>query len=112
MVNLGIMFKRDYPPEQVGDFARRAEAAGFDEIWVIEDCFYAAGIAQAATALAYTDQIQVGLGIMPAVARNAAFTALEIASLARIAPQRFFTRYRAWSRGMDEANWSISKNHH
>ncbi len=89
MANLGVMFRRDYAPEQVGDFARRAEAAGFDEVWVVEDCFYAGGIAQAATALAHTEHIQVGLGIMPAAARNPVFTALEIASLARIAPKRF-----------------------
>lgn len=89
MVKLGVMFRRETAPEHVGDFARRAESAGFDEVWVVEDCFYAGGIAQAATALAHTSRIQVGLGIMPAVARNAAFTALEIASLARIAPRRF-----------------------
>jgi 5,10-methylenetetrahydromethanopterin reductase len=89
MTALGIMFRREYPPEHLPDFARQVETAGFDELWVIEDCFYAAGIAQAATALALTTDVQVGLGIMPAVARNAAFTALEIATLARIAPGRF-----------------------
>jgi 5,10-methylenetetrahydromethanopterin reductase len=89
MTALGIMFRREYPPEQLPDFARQVETIGFDELWVIEDCFYAGGIAQAATALALTTKVQVGLGIMPAVARNAAFTALEIASLARLAPGRF-----------------------
>jgi alkanesulfonate monooxygenase SsuD/methylene tetrahydromethanopterin reductase-like flavin-dependent oxidoreductase (luciferase family) len=89
MTALGIMFKREYPPEDLPEFARKTEAAGFDELWVIEDCFYAGGIAQAAVALAHTQTIRVGLGIMPAVARNPAFTALEIASLARIAPNRF-----------------------
>lgn len=87
--NLGIMFRREYPPENLPAFARRAEAAGFDELWVVEDCFYGSGIASAATALACTDSITVGLGIMPAVARNPIFTAMEIATLARLYPGRF-----------------------
>lgn len=87
--NLGIMFRREHAPEQLPAFARRAEDVGFDELWVVEDCFYGSGIASAATALAVTDTISVGLGIMPAVARNAVFTAMEIATLARLFPGRF-----------------------
>ncbi len=100
MTNLGIMFKRSYPPEHIIAFAKQAESAGFDELWVVEDCFYAGGIAQATTALAHTQHIKVGLGITPAVSRNPAFIALEIASLARIVPQRFLPGLghgvRAW----------------
>jgi 5,10-methylenetetrahydromethanopterin reductase len=89
MSTLGLMFQREYPPEELPAFTKAVEALGLDELWLVEDCFYAGGIAQAATALAHSDRLQVGLGIMPAVARNPAFTALEIASLARIAPKRF-----------------------
>lgn len=88
-LNLGIMFRREHPPEALPAFARRAEEAGFDELWLVEDCFYGSGIASAATALACTDSIKVGLGIMPAVARNPVFTAMEIATLARLYPGRF-----------------------
>jgi alkanesulfonate monooxygenase SsuD/methylene tetrahydromethanopterin reductase-like flavin-dependent oxidoreductase (luciferase family) len=87
--NLGIMFRREHPPEQLPDFARRAEEAGFDEAWLVEDCFYASGIAPAAVALTCTGSITVGLGIMPAVVRNPVFAAMEIATLARIFPGRF-----------------------
>lgn len=69
--------------------SQAAEAGGFDEFWLIEDCFYTAGISLAATALAVTSDITVGVGIMPVVARNAAVTAMEIATLAEIAPGRF-----------------------
>ncbi len=86
---LGIMFRREHAPETLPDFARRAEAAGFGELWVVEDCFYGSGIASAATALACTSHINVGLGIMPAVARNPVFAAMEIATLARLYPGRF-----------------------
>ena len=87
--NLGIMFRREHAPEKLPSFARRAEEVGFDEIWVVEDCFYSSGIASAATALACTDSIAVGLGIMPAVVRNPVFSAMEIATLSRLFPGRF-----------------------
>ena len=75
--NLGIMFRREHSPENLLGFSRQAEEAGFDELWLVEDCFYDSGIASAATALACTDSIKVGLGIMPAVVRNPVFTAIE-----------------------------------
>lgn len=87
--DLGIMFRREDLPENIVAFSQRAEAAGFDEVWIVEDCFYASGVAPAAAALVGTGRIRVGLGIMPAVVRNAAFTAMEIATLARLAPGRF-----------------------
>ena len=87
--NLGIMFRREHTPEELPNFARRAEEAGFDELWVVEDCFYSSGIASAAIALACTESINVGLGIMPAVVRNPVFAAMEIATLARLYPGRF-----------------------
>jgi alkanesulfonate monooxygenase SsuD/methylene tetrahydromethanopterin reductase-like flavin-dependent oxidoreductase (luciferase family) len=86
--NLGIMFRREHDPKHLPEFARRAERAGFDELWVVEDCFYGSGVASAAAALAVTDTITVGVGIMPAVARNPVFTAMEIATLARLFPGR------------------------
>jgi 5,10-methylenetetrahydromethanopterin reductase len=85
---LGIMFRREHAPEHLPGFARRAEDAGFDELWVVEDCFYGSGIASATTALSCTDSITVGIGIMPAVARNPVFAAMEIATLARLFPGR------------------------
>lgn len=84
----GIMFRCQYPPEALIPFARDAEAAGFGELWIVEDCFFNSAIAATTTALAATDGINVGIGIMPAVARNPAFTAMELATLARLYPGR------------------------
>lgn len=64
-IRLGIVFRPEHPPEALPDFARRAEEACFDELWVWEDCFFVGGIASAATALAVTDRITIGLGVMP-----------------------------------------------
>jgi len=88
-VKIGISFRREFPPEMVMDYAREAEALGFEEVWVVEDCFYASGIAAAAAILASTEKVRVGLGIMPVVARNPVFTAMEIATIGRMYPGRF-----------------------
>lgn len=85
----GVQFPCRRPPEELVPFARAVEAAGYDELWIVEDCFFAAGPPSVATALATTDRVTVGLGIVPAVARNAAFTAMEMATLARLHPGRF-----------------------
>lgn len=88
-MRLGLSFPRSLPPEQLIPVARGAEEVGLDQFWVVEDCFFAGGVSSAATALACTERITVGLGILPAVARNAAFTAMEIATLERMHPGRF-----------------------
>jgi 5,10-methylenetetrahydromethanopterin reductase len=86
--HVGVVLPRDLPAEQVIPFARRAEELGFDELWVVEDLGFKGGIAQAATVLAVTSRIHVGVGILPAAVRNAAFAAMEIATLAQIHPGR------------------------
>jgi alkanesulfonate monooxygenase SsuD/methylene tetrahydromethanopterin reductase-like flavin-dependent oxidoreductase (luciferase family) len=86
--NLGMCFDRQLPAAAVVEFAEALEAGGVDQLWVIEDCFYTAGISLAATALARTERLTVGIGILPAVARNAAVTAMELATLAELAPGR------------------------
>ena len=98
--NIGVMFRREYEPEKLPTFAIKAEEAEFDELWVVEDCFYGSGIASAAVALANTKTISVGLGIMPSVVRNPVFAAMEIATLARLYPDRFLPGI-----GHGMANW-------
>ncbi len=89
MTAFGVMFRREWEPELLADFARTVEAVGFDELWVVEDLGYHGGFAQATAALAVTDRLTVGLGIAPAVVRNAAFAAMEVATVARMFPGRF-----------------------
>ncbi len=86
---IGSCFHREHDPSTVIDQAQAAEEAGYDEFWVIEDCFFTAGVSLAAAALTATSRVGVGIGIMPTVARNPAVTAMEIATLAGLAPGRF-----------------------
>jgi 5,10-methylenetetrahydromethanopterin reductase len=89
VTRLGVVFTPERPPEALAAFARAAEEAGLDEVWLWEDCFLAGGIAASATALAATRRVTVGLGVMPAVFRNPVAAAMEIATLARLHPGRF-----------------------
>ncbi|MBC2641814.1 MULTISPECIES: LLM class flavin-dependent oxidoreductase [unclassified Rhodococcus (in: high G+C Gram-positive bacteria)] len=85
---LGVTFIPTIEPERLRDFARVAEESGLDEIWLWEDCFKESGIASAAAALAWTERIRVGVGLMPVPLRNVALTAMEIATLSRLFPGR------------------------
>jgi alkanesulfonate monooxygenase SsuD/methylene tetrahydromethanopterin reductase-like flavin-dependent oxidoreductase (luciferase family) len=85
---IGVMFRRDMPPEMLPVFARAVEAGGMDELWIVEDLPFNGGISAAGVALALTERISVGIGILPAVVRNAAYAAMDLATLARIFPGR------------------------
>jgi alkanesulfonate monooxygenase SsuD/methylene tetrahydromethanopterin reductase-like flavin-dependent oxidoreductase (luciferase family) len=83
------MFRREWDVALLPRVARDAEAAGIDELWVVEDLGYHGGFTQAAAALAATQHLGVGLGIAPAVVRNVAYVAMEVATLAHLHPGRF-----------------------
>ncbi|GAA2976833.1 alkanesulfonate monooxygenase SsuD/methylene tetrahydromethanopterin reductase-like flavin-dependent oxidoreductase (luciferase family) [Microbacterium terrae] len=87
-IDVGVMLPRDLPAADVVPFVRRAEELGFAELWVVEDLGFRGGVAQAAVALAVTERIRVGIGILPAGARSAAFAAMEAATLAQLFPGR------------------------
>ncbi|MEU3628727.1 5,10-methylene tetrahydromethanopterin reductase [Amycolatopsis coloradensis] len=90
---LGVRIPRELPATRLTGLARRAEQEGLDEVWIVEDCFYAGGIATASAVLAATEKITLGIGIMPAVARNPAIAAMEIAALAELYPGRLIVGF-------------------
>lgn len=89
MSRTGAIFLPDWAPETLLPLARAADEAGADELWVWEDCFKESGVAAASAALAVTERISVGIGLMPAPLRNVALTAMEVATLERMFPGRF-----------------------
>lgn len=88
MTKLGAVFIPQLPPERLRGMARTADECGLDELWVWEDCFYESGIATASAALAWTERLHVGIGILPAPLRNVALVAMEAATLHRLFPGR------------------------
>jgi len=87
-LKIGVLVPSCLPAEHLVGYAQKAEQLGFAEAWVVEDCFLHGAFAQAATILASTTSLHVGLGIIPAAARNVAFAAMEIATLAGLHPGR------------------------
>jgi alkanesulfonate monooxygenase SsuD/methylene tetrahydromethanopterin reductase-like flavin-dependent oxidoreductase (luciferase family) len=91
MTVLGAVFLPQLPPERLRDVVRAAEDTGLEELWLWEDCFLEGGIATAATALAWTERLRVGIGVLPMPLRNVALTAMELATLHRLFPGRAHT---------------------
>ncbi|MFI1829885.1 LLM class flavin-dependent oxidoreductase [Streptomyces sp. NPDC020412] len=88
MTVLGAVFRPQLPPERLRPLAQAADAAGLDELWLWEDCFLESGIATASAALAWTERLRVGIGLLPVPLRNVALTAMEVATLDRLFPGR------------------------
>ena len=85
----GITFIPPFPPEKLVEYGRMAEEAGFDTLWIYEDSSYSGAFSSAATLLAATERIQVGIGILPVPVRNPFYLAMELTTLARLYPGRF-----------------------
>ncbi|HWL43799.1 MAG TPA: LLM class flavin-dependent oxidoreductase [Ilumatobacter sp.] len=86
---VGAIARPQLPPERIRDVALAAEAAGLDELWLWEDCFWEGGISMAGAVLGMTSRVKVGVGLLPMPLRNVALAAMEIAALDRLFPGRF-----------------------
>ncbi|MBD0843081.1 MULTISPECIES: LLM class flavin-dependent oxidoreductase [unclassified Streptomyces] len=88
MTELGAVFRPQLAPERLRSVARIADEAGLDQLWLWEDCFREGGVSTAAAALAWTERVRVGIGLLPVPLRNVAVTAMEAATLHRMFPGR------------------------
>jgi 5,10-methylenetetrahydromethanopterin reductase len=99
---LGITYLPAFPAEGITAAAQAAEHAALDEFWLWEDVFSHGGVTTTAVALAATDRIRVGIGLLPVPLRNVVTTAAELASLCRIFPDRLIAGIghglQAWMR--------------
>lgn len=85
---VGVLIGTVVAPERSVALARQAESLGLGELWYSEHYFNSGGLTGAATVLAATEAIPVGLGVVSAVARPPAVLAMELATLARVHPGR------------------------
>src|ERR687883_1058438 len=88
MTGLGAVFRPQLPPERLRSVARVADECGLEQLWLWEDCFREGGISTAAAALAWTERVRIGVGLLPVPLRNVAVTAMEAAALHRMFPGR------------------------
>lgn len=84
MTTIGAIFLPSNPPETLRSVAQAADQAGLEELWIWEDCFLNGGLTAATAALAWTQNLRVGIGIMPVPFRNVASLAMELATLGRM----------------------------
>jgi alkanesulfonate monooxygenase SsuD/methylene tetrahydromethanopterin reductase-like flavin-dependent oxidoreductase (luciferase family) len=102
-VRIGVMFDREWDPAGLAGFARGAEQAGVDEVWVVEDLGWNGGVSAAAVALGATGRVRVGIGIAPAPLRSPALLAMEVATLERAFPGRLIAGVGHGGKGWMEA---------
>jgi len=88
VTTVGAVFLPQFPPERLRSVAEAADQAGLAQLWLWEDCFWEGGIASAAAALAWTERLQLGVGLLPVPLRNVAITAMELTTLHRMFPGR------------------------
>ncbi|MBB5914285.1 alkanesulfonate monooxygenase SsuD/methylene tetrahydromethanopterin reductase-like flavin-dependent oxidoreductase (luciferase family) [Nocardia transvalensis] len=100
MTTLGSVFLPQHPPERVVEVARAAEEAGLEELWFWEDCFFEGAVSATAAALARTERLRIGVGVLPVPLRNVALTAMEIATVERMFPGR-----TVWGVGHGVQEW-------
>jgi 5,10-methylenetetrahydromethanopterin reductase len=93
------------PHRELVAHGRVLDAAGFDELWLVEDCFEYGGVSSAAAILASTERIGVGVGLFPVAVRNPAILAMELATIAELYPGRMTAGVghgvEAWMRQID-----------
>jgi len=87
-IPVGVLIPDSTPPPMLSGLCRFVEDCGFDELWLSEDYFFTGGFAGAGIVLQATDSIPVGVGVVSAVVRHPAVTAMEIATLAGAHPGR------------------------
>ncbi|GAA1272373.1 LLM class flavin-dependent oxidoreductase [Pseudonocardia aurantiaca] len=85
---VGVLVHGTTPPEKLVEVCIGIEKAGYGELWLSEDYFFLGGPTSAAMALQATRDIPVGIGILSAVVRHPAVTAMEVSTLTRAYPGR------------------------
>ena len=85
---VGLVLGSHMAPEDIVPMSQLAERLGFGELWFSEDCFFTGAMASVSAALAATQRLPVGIGIVSAVTRHPALLAMELAALSRLHPER------------------------
>ena len=84
-------------------FCQGHRGDGYDEAWIVEDCFLSGAPTLAATALAMNERLRFGIGLLPATIRNPALTATG-SPLWRVCIPIGYGRLRSRRRSLDAAD--------
>jgi alkanesulfonate monooxygenase SsuD/methylene tetrahydromethanopterin reductase-like flavin-dependent oxidoreductase (luciferase family) len=107
MTTLGAVCVPRVPPEKLREVALAAEDAGLEELWLWEDCFWGGAVPGCAAALAWTERLRLGIGVLPVPLRSVVTTAMDTAMLNRLFPGRVTVGVghgvQSWMRQVGEA---------
>lgn len=85
---VGLVLGSALAPEHIKQVAATGERLGFSQLWLAEDYFFTGAVSGAAAVLGVTERVSVGLGVVSAMVRHPALLAMELATLARMYPDR------------------------
>jgi alkanesulfonate monooxygenase SsuD/methylene tetrahydromethanopterin reductase-like flavin-dependent oxidoreductase (luciferase family) len=86
-VRVGVLVRPESPLEDLRETVIAAdEAGGINELWLTP---VESGLTAAAAALAWSERLTVGIGLLPVSLLNPVLAAMEIATVARLFPGRF-----------------------
>jgi 5,10-methylenetetrahydromethanopterin reductase len=86
--DLGLLMHPADTIEQLLERARRAEAAGYDTLWIADEKFYRDPWIVLAAVAAATSHVRLGTGVTEPYARHPALIAAAMATLAELVPER------------------------
>jgi 5,10-methylenetetrahydromethanopterin reductase len=92
-MRIGAQVAATTSPRELRAVVREVEELGYEEIWLAEDYFDLGGIASVSAALAATQAVAVGLGVLANRVRHPAVTAMELATLAELYPGRLMAGF-------------------
>jgi 5,10-methylenetetrahydromethanopterin reductase len=88
-LRFGLRLPPCVPADDLAAFARRAELAGFDAVWIPDSQFLWRDVwATAALVADRTERVEIGTAVTNFETRHVAVTASAVASLAELAPGR------------------------
>ena len=61
----GCRLRPQQPPEELKAVVQAVDQAGVPELWLWEDCFLEGGLTAATAALAWSQRLRVGVGLLP-----------------------------------------------
>ena len=85
---VGLVLGSVVASEELRQAAAAGERLGFGQLWMAEGCFTCGGVSGTAAVLGATSEIPVGMVIVNAMVRHPALLAMELATLARMYPDR------------------------
>ncbi|MEM0118686.1 MAG: LLM class flavin-dependent oxidoreductase [Conexivisphaerales archaeon] len=85
---IGLAVAGNIPLAELAVFTEKAEAAGFDSVWIHETYFMRDAITQLAVAAAHTKRIRLATGCINPYTRNTTVIAMTLATLNEFAPRR------------------------